>query len=129
MGPATVPVPPRTHMTSDSIERSRSKATPGSMIPFFFKNGIIEPGVAFDLLRSIESLVMCVLGGTGTVAGPIVGAALYEWLRGFLITTPALANFQLFLAGLLLLVVVLFVTAGLVGWLRNRYPVLRAYIQ
>ena len=72
---------------------------------------------------------MCVLGGTGTVAGPIVGAALYEWLRGFLITTPALANFQLFLAGLLLLVVVLFVTAGLVGWLRNRYPVLRAYIQ
>jgi len=96
---------------------------------FFFKNGIIEPGVAFDLLRSIESLVMCVLGGTGTVAGPIVGAALYEWLRGFLITTPALANFQLFLAGLLLLVVVLFVTAGLVGWLRNRYPVLRAYIQ
>jgi branched-chain amino acid transport system permease protein len=95
---------------------------------FFFKNGIIEPGVAFDLLRSIESLVMCVLGGIGTVAGPIVGAAVYEWLRGFLITNPTLANFQLFLAGLLLLVVVLFVTAGLVGWLRNRFPVLRSYV-
>ncbi len=95
---------------------------------FFFKNGIIEPGVAFDLLRSIESLVMCVLGGTGTVAGPIVGAAVYEWLRGFLITNPTLANFQLFLAGLLLLVVVLFVTAGLVGWLRNRFPLLRSYV-
>ena len=96
---------------------------------FFFKNGIIEPGAAFDLIRSIESLVMCVLGGTGTVAGPIVGAAVYEWLRGFLITNPTLANFQLFLAGLLLLVVVLFVTAGLVGWLRNRFPPLRSYIQ
>jgi branched-chain amino acid transport system permease protein len=95
---------------------------------FFFKNGIIEPGVAFELLRSIESLVMVVLGGIGTVAGPIVGAAVYEWLRGFLITNPTLANFQLFLAGLLLLVVVLFVTAGLVGWLRNRFPVLRSYI-
>ena len=95
---------------------------------FFFKNGIIEPGVAFELLRSIESLVMVVLGGIGTVAGPIVGAAVYEWLRGFLITTPTLANFQLFLAGLLLLVVVLFVTAGLVGWLRNRFPVLRSYV-
>ena len=96
---------------------------------FFFKNGIIEPGPAFDLIRSIESLVMCVLGGTGTVAGPIVGAAVYEWLRGFLITSSALANFQLFLAGLVLLVVILFVTAGLVGWVRNRYPVLRGYIQ
>jgi branched-chain amino acid transport system permease protein len=95
---------------------------------FFFKNGIIEPGIAFDLFRSIESLVMVVLGGIGTVAGPIVGAAAYEWLRGFLITNPTLANFQLFLAGLLLLVVVLFVTAGLIGWLRDRFPVLRSYI-
>jgi branched-chain amino acid transport system permease protein len=95
---------------------------------FFFKNGLIEPGVAFELLRSIESLVMVVLGGIGTVAGPIVGAAVYEWLRGFLITNPTLANFQLFLAGLLLLIVVLFVTAGLVGWLRARFPVLRSYI-
>ncbi len=96
---------------------------------FFFKNGIIEPGHAFDLLRSIESLVMVVLGGTGTVAGPIVGAAVYEWLRGFLITNPVLASFQLFIAGLLLLLTVLFVTAGLVGWLRDRFPVLRAYVQ
>jgi branched-chain amino acid transport system permease protein len=95
---------------------------------FFFKNGIIEPGIAFDLFRSIESLVMVVLGGIGTVAGPIVGAAAYEWLRGFLITNPTLANFQLFLAGLLLLVVVLFVSAGLIGWLRERFPVLRSYI-
>lgn len=95
---------------------------------FFFKNGIIEPSHAFDLIRSIESLVMVVLGGIGTVAGPIVGAAVYEWLRSFLITSSALANFQLFLAGLLLLVVVLFVKAGLVGWLRNRFPVLRSYI-
>ena len=95
---------------------------------FFFRNGIIEPGVAFDLQRSIESLVMCVLGGIGTVAGPVVGAAVYEWLRGFLITNPTLSNLQLFLAGLMLLVIVLFVSAGLVGWLRNRYTVLRAYI-
>ena len=96
---------------------------------FFFKNGIIEPGHAFDLLRSIETLVMCVLGGIGTVAGPIVGAALYEWLRGFLITNATFANFQLAIAGLLLLLTVLFVTAGLVGTVRNRFPRLRAYIQ
>jgi branched-chain amino acid transport system permease protein len=118
--------PPRAKVTAYVIS-SFFPALAGAT--FFFKNGIIEPGVAFDLFRSIESLVMCVLGGIGTVSGPIVGAAVYEWLRGFLITSSALANFQLFLAGLLLLIVVLFVTAGLVGWVRNRFPTLRGYIQ
>jgi branched-chain amino acid transport system permease protein len=105
---------------------------------FFFKNGIIEPSVAFDLLRSIESLVMVMLGGYGTVTGPIVGAALYEQLSSELITAPAIKLFGLSLnfsqlhlaiAGLLLLLIVLFVTAGFVGWLRQRFPPVRRYLE
>ncbi|MCI0475447.1 MAG: branched-chain amino acid ABC transporter permease [Anaerolineales bacterium] len=96
---------------------------------FFFKNGIIEPGPAFQLHRSIEGLVMVMLGGYGTVAGPIVGAVVYERLRGFLITNPTLSSFHLFIAGLMLLLIVLFVTAGLVGWLRQRFPLLRRYVE
>ena len=96
---------------------------------FFFKNGIIEPGPAFDLLRSIEGLVMVMLGGYGTVTGPIVGAFVYERLRSFLITNPTFSNFHLFIAGLLLLIIVLFVTAGFVGWLRQRMPALRRYLE
>jgi branched-chain amino acid transport system permease protein len=96
---------------------------------FFFKNGIIEPGPAFELLRSIEALVMVMLGGYGTVTGPVVGAFVYESLRSYLITSPTFANFHLFVAGLLLLIIVLFVTAGLVGWVRNRAPALRRYLE
>ncbi len=96
---------------------------------FFFKNGIIEPSSAFDLTRSIESLVIVVLGGIGTVAGPVIGAAAYEWLRGFLITNPALASFQLTIAGVLLLVVVLFATSGLVGVIRSRVPRARGWLE
>ena len=96
---------------------------------FFFKNGIIEPSSAFDLTRSIESLVMVALGGIGTVTGPIIGAALYEGVRGFLITNPFLANLQLFLAGLLLLIVILFASGGLVGWALKRFPRLRSVVE
>ncbi|MBI4758076.1 MAG: branched-chain amino acid ABC transporter permease [Chloroflexi bacterium] len=96
---------------------------------FFFKNGIIEPGPAFALLRSIEGLVMVMLGGYGTVTGPIVGAVVYERLRAFLITNPNFSSLHLFIAGLLLLVIVLFVTAGVVGWLRQRVPLLRRYLE
>ncbi len=96
---------------------------------FFFKNGSILPEVAFELYRSIEALVMVMLGGFGTVTGPIVGAVVYERLRSYLITDPTFSNLHLVIAGALLLIIVLFVTAGLVGWLRNRFPAVRRYLE
>jgi branched-chain amino acid transport system permease protein len=96
---------------------------------FFFKNGTILPETAFELHRSIESLVMVMLGGYGTVTGPIVGAVVYERLRGFLITNPTLSQAHLVIAGALLLLIVLFVTAGVIGWLRQRFPAVRRYLE
>ena len=96
---------------------------------FFFKNGIIEPGPAFELHRSIEALVMVMLGGFGTVTGPIVGAVVYERLRGFLITNPTLSQAHLVIAGAMLLIIVLFVPAGLIGWLRQRFAAVRRYLE
>ena len=92
---------------------------------FYFKNGNVEPGDAFRLHFSIELLVMVMLGGFGTVTGPILGAVGYQRLRGFLLTTPVFKDIQLVVAGVLLLVIILFIPAGAVGWLRNRFPVLR----
>ncbi len=96
---------------------------------FFFKNGNIEPGPAFELHRSIEALVMVMLGGFGTVTGPIVGAVVYERLRGFLITDPTFSQAHLVVSGALLLIIVLFVTAGVVGWLRQRFPAVRRFLE
>lgn len=96
---------------------------------YFFKNSVIEPGQAFDLLRSIEGLVMIMLGGYGTVTGPIVGAIVYERLRSLLLTSPIFSSLHLAIAGFLLLLIVLFVTAGVVGWLRNRFPFLRRWVE
>ncbi len=96
---------------------------------FFFKNGNVEPGPAFPLHLSIEMIVMVMLGGQGTVLGPIVGAAAYQRLRGLLVTSPVFKNIQLSVAGAVLLVIVLFVPAGLIGWLRHRYSRLRRVLQ
>ncbi len=92
---------------------------------FYFKNGNIEPGDAFRLHFSIELLVMVMLGGYGTVLGPVLGAAGYQRLRGFLLTSPLFKNIQLSVAGALLLLIILFIPAGAVGWLRNRFSSLR----
>jgi branched-chain amino acid transport system permease protein len=92
---------------------------------FFFKNGNIEPPDAFNLHQSIETIVMVMLGGFGTVLGPVVGAGLYQRLRGLLLVSPLFKNIQLVVAGVLLLIIILFVPAGLVGWLRGRFARLR----
>jgi len=96
---------------------------------FFFKNGNVEPVDAFRLQMSIEIIVMVMLGGQGTVLGPVVGAATYERLRGYLLTSPVFKNLHLAFAGLLLLIIVLFVPAGLIGWLRGRFPRLRRVLE
>ncbi len=92
---------------------------------FFFKNGNIEPGDAFRLNLSIELIVMVMLGGQGTVLGPILGGAAYQQLRKSLLTSPIFKNIQLAVAGALLLIIILFIPSGAIGWLRSRFEPLR----
>jgi len=96
---------------------------------FFFKNGNVEPADAFRLHLSIEMIVMVMLGGQGTVLGPVLGAAGYQRLRGYLLTSPIFKNIQLAVAGVLLLLIVLFIPAGAVGWLRGRSLRLRRILE
>jgi branched-chain amino acid transport system permease protein len=96
---------------------------------YFFKSGIIEPTSAFSLQTSIEAIVMLMLGGSGTIIGPALGAFLYEELRGFLLTTAYLSHFQLVIAGALLLVIVQFAPGGLLGWLHRQWPRSRRWLE
>jgi len=103
-----------------------SAIIPGMVgVLFFFKNGHIEPPVAFPLHSSIELLVMVMLGGQGTVLGPILGAFAYQGMRGYLVTSDIFKDIQLSVSGVLLLLIILFIPAGAVGWLRQRIPALR----
>ena len=96
---------------------------------YFFKSGIIEPAGAFNLQTSIEAIVMVMLGGSGTIIGPMLGAFLYEELRGYLLITEALSHFQLVVAGTLLLMIVLFVPGGLLGFVHQRWPRTRRWLE
>ncbi len=89
---------------------------------YFFKGAFIQPPDAFDLSLSTEAMVIVMLGGRGTITGAAIGAYLYEELRGFLLTSQSFSNFQLVISGVLLLVIVLFVPGGLMGWIYGRWP-------
>ncbi len=103
-----------------------SAIVPGMVgVLFFFKNGNVEPHAAFPLHASIELLVMVMLGGQGTVLGPILGAFAYQGMRGYFVTSDFFKDIQLSVSGAILLMIVLFIPAGAVGWLRNRFAPLR----
>jgi branched-chain amino acid transport system permease protein len=107
-----------------------SAVIPGIVgVLFFFKNGNIEPPDAFRLSTSIEMIVMVMLGGFGTVLGPVIGAAGYERLRSFLLTSDPFKSLQLTIAGFVLLLIILFIPSGLIGALRARIPRLRGTLE
>ena len=107
-----------------------SAVFPGMVgVLFFFKQGVIEPGSAFRLHASVELLVEVMLGGAGTVLGPLIGAAAYQTLRSTLLTSEVFRDIQLVVAGVLLLLIVLFIPAGAVGWLRSRSASLRRILE
>ena len=107
-----------------------SAVVPGMIgVVFFFKQGTIEPPGAFSLQSSIEIIVMVMLGGFGSVLGPVIGAAGYERLRGILLTSDPFKSLQFTIAGFVLLLIILFVPNGVVGWLRGRMPRLRGWLE
>jgi branched-chain amino acid transport system permease protein len=96
---------------------------------YFFKSAFIQPSDAFDLGLSTEAMVIIMLGGRGTVSGVAIGAYLYEELRGYLLTSQTFSNFQLVVSGVLLLLIVLFVPGGLMGWIYSRWPRMKSVLE
>jgi len=78
--------------------------------------GSIEPNSMFGLNWTVTALVMVVVGGMGTVAGPIVGAfVIYYLVDRALDSQPVL---QALLSGVLVIVVIELAPNGIVGVLR-----------
>jgi branched-chain amino acid transport system permease protein len=85
---------------------------------YAFSKGSISPE-AMSVPRSVDGLVMVLLGGLHTLTGPVWGAALLTWLqdsvsRGF--------DYWRAVMGAVILVLVVAVPGGLGGILRTRAP-------
>jgi len=75
----------------------------------------IDPGDVFDVLLAVKPILMAMLGGAGTVGGPVVGAAVF-----FLLEQTVWATFLSVHSGVLGILVValaLFLPQGLLRWM------------
>ena len=84
--------------------------------------GFIEPlEVAFPVVTfGIFMVVMCLIGGKGTLWGPIIGAALFHVIRQ--LTWTYMLGWQWVALGGLIIVSVVFFQQGIVGWVQEKWP-------
>ena len=82
---------------------------------YAFSKGSISPD-ALSIPRSVDGLVMVLLGGLQTLFGPVVGAALLGWLQD---TLARQTEYWRALLGAAILVLVLMFPQGIVGALRS----------
>lgn len=104
--------------------------------------GFIDPNTVLGLELSVQAVLICIIGGVGTLWGPVLGALLLvplsEALRANLLSellfklgldrtsatgaflSENLAHGHLLIYGVLVVIVILFMPDGLMGVLRRR---------
>jgi branched-chain amino acid transport system permease protein len=85
-------------------------------------NGFIDPrDVAFaGATYGVFMVLMAILGGKGTLWGPVIGATIFHITQEVFWTY--LLGWQRVALGLLIVVIVVFFPQGILGWAKARYP-------
>lgn len=73
-----------------------------------------------SVLLSAEALLMVILGGPGTVLGPVLGAGAVVFLRNVLSGLPVIGPRWLFILGAVYVLTVLFAPSGILGEINRR---------
>jgi len=80
----------------------------------------VRPTVFFTVAISAQMVLMAIIGGKGTVAGPVLGAVLIYAINEFSLIAFGASEINIAIQGGLLVAVLLFFPLGIVGTLRKR---------
>lgn len=77
----------------------------------------IRPNIFLIILVAANMVLMCIIGGKGTVAGPVVGAVLIVAFNEFFVATMGASELNILGTGLIMVIALLYFPLGLVGTL------------
>lgn len=80
----------------------------------------LRPSVFLTIGVAANMVLMTILGGKGTVAGPVLGAVLFAVINEVSVSQFGTTELNIAITGLILVVVLLFFPQGIVGSLRER---------
>ena len=85
---------------------------------YAYYNSFIAPEEVFKIDRTLQAILASVLGGAGTLAGPVVGAMIFQLVNAFLIFGKPfgidLGQFHVTILGVFIVLVIVFTPRGLI---------------
>jgi branched-chain amino acid transport system permease protein len=84
----------------------------------FLNQAYIVPSSAFSIDWTIAMVFIVIIGGSGTIEGPIVGAVIYIILRQYLYSYPGISNIIL---GVIAIVIIIIAPKGIMGYVNNKF--------
>ncbi len=92
----------------------------------FWYTTYVEPVSAFNIRLSIAMMAMALLGGLGTLFGPVVGSiTLYPIEERLWISFPEV---YLMVLGVVIALLVVFLPQGIMGYIRSKFSEFRTFI-
>ncbi len=88
----------------------------GNLVGFIDPRELAFAGATFG----VWMVLMAILGGKGTLWGPVIGAVIFHVTKELFWTY--LLGWQRVALGLLIVVIVVFFPRGILGWARERWP-------
>ncbi len=87
----------------------------------YLNNVFIQPFEAFGIGWAVKLLFIVIVGGLGTMEGPIVGTVIFVFLQQFL---TEYVGFNLVILGTITIIIIIFAPKGIVGTLQSRFKLL-----
>lgn len=85
---------------------------------FALQKGSVLPSSSFSIDWTVAMVFIVILGGTGTMSGPILGGIIYVILSEFLAHYPGWSNIIL---GAIAIIVIIFLPKGIMGTLQEKF--------
>jgi branched-chain amino acid transport system permease protein len=79
----------------------------------------LSPVIFLSILVGAKFVLMTILGGRGTVSGPVVGAVLFIVVNEFFVAQLGATELNIVATGVLLLAVLIFFPEGIIGTLKK----------
>jgi branched-chain amino acid transport system permease protein len=95
----------------------------GCIVGYKLTNLTTESESMFSVLNNLQMIIICLIGGAGTVWGPWIGAFVLFGIQELLYTFSSNANFlqwQATVFAIIIILVVLFLPRGLMLFIRSR---------